>query len=394
VPLAAQLVCTPVVAALSDQVSIVAVVANLLVAPAVAPATVLGLLGGLLMLFLPAVGSLVGLAAGACGWWIVAVATWLARLPQAAVEWRASGASLVLLTGLCLALVPAAGWVLRRRWAALACCVAVVAVMVRPLPTLGWPPAGWVLVACDVGQGDGLVLNAGGGRAVVVDAGPDPGTMRRCLDRLDVERVPIVLLTHFHADHVDGLPGVLARRPVGEVLVTPVREPSSGALAVDAWARAADVPVRVPTYGEAGRLGELTWQVLAPREATPLPSAGSVANNASLVLLVEVAGVRILAAGDLEPEGQAAIARDVPGLSVDVLKVPHHGSRHQDGGWLTGLDARVAVVSAGEDNDYGHPAPSTLDLLEEAGTTVLRTDLRGDLAVVVGPDGELRVTSR
>ncbi len=77
-----------------------------------------------------------------------------------------------------------------------------------------------------------------------------------------------------------------------------------------------------------------------------------------------------------------------------MLKVPHHGSRYQDPAWLDGLGARLAVVSVGEDNDYGHPARSTLDLLRDGGTTVVRTDQRGDVAVVVDDHGRLRVVSR
>jgi competence protein ComEC len=113
-----------------------------------------------------------------------------------------------------------------------------------------------------------------------------------------------------------------------------------------------------------------------------------------VVLVAEVRGVRVLAAGDLEPEGQASLESTVPGLEVDVLKVPHHGSRHQDHEWLAGLGARVAVVSAGRDNDYGHPAPETLRTLEGANALVARTDRRGDVAVVVGPEGQLSVVSR
>ena len=104
--------------------------------------------------------------------------------------------------------------------------------------------------------------------------------------------------------------------------------------------------------------------------------------------------MRLLLTGDVEPPSQAALARAWPGLAVDVLKVPHHGSRHQDVGWLTGLGARVAVVSVGADNDYGHPAAEALDPLVATGTEVLRTDLDGDVAVTV-EEGELGVaTSR
>ncbi len=122
------------------------------------------------------------------------------------------------------------------------------------------------------------------------------------------------------------------------------------------------------------------------------PGDGSTANEASVVLLAQVRGVRLLLTGDVEPEGQSALARLLPGLRVDVLKVPHHGSRYQDLDFLRSLDARVALVSVGADNDYGHPSPRTLLPLVRSGTRVLRTDLDGDLAVVVR-DGALRTVT-
>jgi competence protein ComEC len=258
--------------------------------------------------------------------------------------------------------------------------------MVRPLPTPGWPPTGWVLVACDVGQGDGLVLNAGRGAAVVVDTGPDPPAMARCLDRLGVRALPVVVLTHFHADHVDGLPAVLQGRPVGEIDVTGTEDPAYGAEEVHRWAAAAGVPVRVPPYGEARRVGDLTWQVIGPVTAVVggnHAEEGSVANNSSLVMLVEVRGIRILMSGDMEPEAQQRLDASLPDLHVDVLKVPHHGSRYQDPDLLDGLGARLAVVSVGRDNDYGHPAAATIALLRRAGMRVERTDQDGDVAVTV-----------
>jgi competence protein ComEC len=154
--------------------------------------------------------------------------------------------------------------------------------------------------------------------------------------------------------------------------------------------------VRVPVYGEMRSVGRLTWQVVGPVGARPEPvgEQGSLANNASVAVVVEVRGLRLLLTGDVEPEAQQAMARALPALRVDVLKVPHHGSRYQDAGFLTGLSARLAVISVGEGNDYGHPAPETIDLLEQAGMLVRRTDLHGDVAVVVD-DGELSVvTSR
>ena len=169
----------------------------------------------------------------------------------------------MLVLGLvCLVVALGAGAVLRRpRWS-VALSLVLVVVMLRPLPSPGWPPSGWVLVACDVGQGDGLVLNAGGGTAVVVDTGPDPPAMSACLDRLGVQRLPVVVLTHFHADHVDGLAAVLDGRRVGEIDVTATEDPAYGAAEVHRWADSARVPVRVPGYGEVRRVGQLTWQVV------------------------------------------------------------------------------------------------------------------------------------
>ena len=115
---------------------------------------------------------------------------------------------------------------------------------------------------------------------------------------------------------------------------------------------------------------------MAAARTADRPGDGSTANEASVVLLVEVAGGRMLLTGDVEPEGQAALAAALPGLHVDVLKVPHHGSRYQDEPWLLSLGARVALVSVGADNDYGHPAAALP--LEAAGARVLRTDLDGD----------------
>jgi competence protein ComEC len=391
VPLAAQVACTPVVAALSGQVSLVAVAANLVAAPAVAPATVLGLGGGLVGLVHPVPGEVVAAPAAGSAGWIIAVARAGADVPTAAVGWGTGPVALLLLTVLCLAGVALAPRVLGRRASALGCTGLVVAVMVVRPPALGWPPEGWVLAACDVGQGDALALRAGPGSAVVVDAGPDPVAVDGCLDRLGVRSVPLLVLTHFHADHVAGVAGVLEGREVGAVEGTSLLEPAAGVREV---ASVLGRDAGLPAYGVTRRVGEVGLQVVWPRPDPAVGDAGeSAPNNASVVLVAEVRGVRILLTGDVEPSAQTALARDLPGLRVDVLKVPHHGSRHQDLGWLTSLGAGLAVVSVGEDNDYGHPAPDLLSALGAAGARVWRTDVSGDVVVVVD-DGAVGVVGR
>lgn len=396
VPLAAQLACTPVVAALSGQVSIVAVLANLCAAPAVAPATVLGLVALLLAPVSSSAAATAAWLAGRAAWWIVEVAEHGARLPGAATPWASGAAGVTLLAAVCVAALPVLTWLLPRRSAVLAVTGVLVVVLLRPIPSPSWPPSGWVMVACDVGQGDGLVLNAGGHAALVVDAGPDPAAIDRCLDDLDVTTVPLVVLSHLHADHAAGLDGVGRGRAVGEVEIGPRLTPSDMYTLVRGWARRRGVSVRLAAFGERRRLGRLRWEVVGPDPARPIPRAADESgdeNNASLVLRVRTRGVRLLLTGDVEPEAQQALMGSGAPLTAQVLKVPHHGSRYQDPRFLEAVGAEVSVTSVGADNDYGHPAAETLRRLHRAGTDTYRTDLDGDVAVVVD-DGGLSVTTR
>ena len=102
---------------------------------------------------------------------------------------------------------------------------------------------------------------------------------------------------------------------------------------------------------------------------------------------------KVLLAGDIEPPAQEKIARDLPAIDFDVIKVAHHGSRYQSSDFASWANAEVAFISVGKDNDYGHPAPETISLYELTGSQVFRTDLMGDLAISV-QDSQIRVATR
>ncbi|MFF8189734.1 ComEC/Rec2 family competence protein [Streptomyces bobili] len=392
---AAQALCAPVVAVLSARVSLVAVPCNLLVEFAVAPATVLGFATLATAPWAMPVAKALAWSASWPAEWIAGVARTGAALPGAGVDWPGSWGGALLLALATLVAVLLGRRLLRRPWLCAACAALLLLAVVRPPPLTrvltGWPPPGWRLAMCDVGQGDATVLAAGDGTGVVVDAGPDPVLVDRCLSRLGITRIPLVVLTHFHADHVAGLPGVLRGRAVGAIETTGFAEPVDQVAFVRKEAEARGVPLVRAAAGERRRLGPLDWEVLwPPARQVPEPEGP---NDASVTLLVRSAGIRMLLLGDLEPPAQQALARSPAAArlgGVDVLKVAHHGSAYQDPDLLRAVAPRLALISAGADNPYGHPAPSTVAALEATGAVVLRTDRDGALAVA-GTGTELRV---
>lgn len=382
---AAGLATAPLVAALSGTVSLVSLPANLLAAPAVAPATVLGLLATV-------AGAVPGPAADALVWcagwptrWLVLVAERAAQLPDAAAGWPAGVVGAALLAVLLAAL----GWALwrhrRLRPLALAALTGLVLVgwPVRQV-VRGWPLPDTVVVACDVGQGDALVLPTGPGAGVLVDAGPDIAAIDRCLDDLRIERLPLVVLTHLDADHVGGLVGALDGRSVGAV-ATGVLSPLDDRLpGIESLIRPSGAERIRFLPGDTWAGGAVALEVLAP--GPERATAGTEVNDLSLVIRATVRGVRVLLTGDLGAEAEARLHTSGIDLRADVLKVPHHGSADADPGFLTASGARAALISVGADNTYGHPARSLLETLTRAGMRVHRTDQQGDVAVVGSAD--------
>ncbi|MEO8328719.1 MAG: ComEC/Rec2 family competence protein, partial [Candidatus Nanopelagicales bacterium] len=346
VALAAQVATLPLAVALSGQIALLAVPANLLAAPAVAPATALGAAAAAVSPVSPWLAQILAWCAQWPTAWIAFVAHRTASSSIATLPWPDGGlGAFVAVSALAavfalLAVARRRHW-LRARYVWIASLLAVIVTVAYANGPGKWPPSDWILVVCDVGQGDALVVSLGQSAALVVDAGPDPVLVDQCLDRLGVRYIPLLVLTHDHADHVNGVPGVLEGRKVDTVMVSPLNEPIEQADLVDQWTTGLEQVTAA--VGQSGDLGLAHWQVLWP--ARIIRGEGSDPNNASVVLLVEIDGIRILLTGDVEPAAQRALASAETDLSADVFKVPHHGSRYQDPQFWREVSPDVALVS-------------------------------------------------
>lgn len=281
--------------------------------------------------------------------------------------------------------------------------VALVGVLVAAWALGREPPSAALRVTfLDVGQGDAAIIETPGGQVWLVDAGGTPGaaatthatTIRRTLAAYGHAKIDVAIVSHPHPDHYLGLRGLGV--PIAELWLADERErPSGGELAqIARHLEQTGTRIVHPPLGRAHAHEGVELVVHAPRfelgdsvvEATdPVRSV----NDNSLVVEVRFAGRSILFAGDLEAEGEAAL-RDVG--SVDVVKVPHHGSpTSSTTGFVATTRPRLAVISCGVANAYGFPAPAVVARWEAAGAEVVRTDRHGAITVGITRDGALSV---
>jgi competence protein ComEC len=267
----------------------------------------------------------------------------------------------------------------------------VITILLLALLTACTQPDGRLhLVALDVGQGDAILVRAPSGATALIDGGPDPDlTVRRLGEELPFWQrdIDLVVLTHPHEDHVAGLIPALERYRVAAV-VEPGRAydnptyPRFTALA----AEEPGATYRLARAGEIVQLDPSTQlRILFPSGTdadAPLPE-GDI-NNASVVALLTHGDFRALLTGDAEAPVEALLLERGLLVPVDVLKVGHHGSDSSSTpAFLAALRPRIALISAGVENQYGHPHASTLQHLSAVpGLQVLRTDLQGTVEVV------------
>jgi competence protein ComEC len=384
---AAQLAVFPLIVALGSPISLSSIPANMLAVPIAAPTMVLGLVAALVTPISSHLGIVFAWCAGLFAQVIAVIAQVSASLQWLVVPWPSGKFGIVLaLTFTIFAVHAGLLWrhlsiAQKSKYLSLVTAGAVLLWNPPSVALKTWPPPNWVMVSCDVGQGDATVIRIAPHEAVVVDVGADPKVIDGCLRRLHIKQIPVLLLTHFHADHVGGLIGALHGRQVGEIRVSPLGDPIETTKFVTNTLQELGKSAAVMTYPESFTVKEVKFTCIWPQRL--ILGEGSDANNSSVALAVFSNEISILLTGDIEPPVQDEIAKSMPEQDFDVIKVAHHGSRYQSSDFATWVNAEIAVISVGAENDYGHPAQETISLYELTGSEVFRTDLSGDIAIIV-----------
>ncbi len=279
------------------------------------------------------------------------------------------------------------------------------------------------LIFCDVGQGDATLITVGY-QQLLVDGGPNDAVLTCLANHVPFwdRTIEFMVVTHPDADHITGLTSVLQNYQVDNILTTSLTKETAGFAAFQQALeeeRAEGSKIMGPQIGQQIQLSETAFgRVLSPQERLESSGAISIAtpetmlsdaegwktvktislneyNNWSIVLFLDLDGVKVMLTGDLELPGETALIGAGLTQDVDIIKIGHHGSKSSSGpGFLAAVEPEVGVISVGENNRYKHPADLVVKRLVESGIAIRRTDTEGTIEFVIA-DGQYRqATSR
>lgn len=383
---AATLATAPLIAFHFETFSTTTLVANVLALPAVAPAMWLGMCAaGLAQVPGVPLEPLNGLNALLLAY-IAQIAKWCAAPEWAELPVRLDGGGLFLaylglasLVVLCMYLARLRLLAPAGRAVAVACLAALLVLGVpAPGSPQAGPPSGLRVEVLDVGQGDAILFRPAGASAVLVDGGPPGAGLGRKLEEAGVEDLAAAVVTHPQSDHLGGIEELLGEVPIQRFLFAR----SSRRLIGEALAMGVE-PQRIAA-GQELRAGRLRLRVLwPPPQMLASVAPGQDPNQLSVVMEARWRHFTMLLTADAEAE-----AVPIEAAAADVLKVAHHGSEDAGlGPLLDRVRPRLAVISVGEENPYGHPAPATLTALEQHRVPTLRTDRDGTIVIDVESRG-------
>ncbi len=397
VSLAPFLLTMPIIAYHFSQVSLVAVLTNALIISWVGYAVILGFASVILgAIFLP----LAMIFSGALFFMLKAlnfVVCGLGGLPFACIYIKPPSLPMVFgyylgLAGVIYFMKNKATLKFDRNKLALVCLV-FLSIFVWHSATSGMgglPGKILEVTVIDVGQGDSILIETPSGKKVLIDGGEEYAGKKIVvpfLRRKGVNRLDMVILTHPHSDHVGGLPEVLKAFKVESVLDAGIPHTSSYYKNFLKLIEENKIKYKVARIGDILDFQDgVKSSIYAPSEPL-LEGTNSDLNNNSIVMRLTYGEFSILLTGDMEREGEERLLKRGVYLKSNILKAGHHGSNTSSSrDFLARVKPKVAVISVGVDNKFGHPGRKTLERLKQAKIQVLRTDKDG--AIVIRTNGK------